>query len=170
MSKVYMSKMFDTDRVPCVFPLENSDYEVPSVAEQLKKISIDRTIEDGIRAQASSPHHLKTLDTVFCGTIWGIPYALAYSPLLEGQNKIGEDDWMCEHMFNILQSDYLKMRRRSDPTNQSILTYKTICDTWRPPDFALNEDIYTRWRAGYEKSLIQSHLEDASVKHIPRKM
>lgn len=170
MSKVYMSKMFDTQRIPCVFPLENSDYEVPTLEDQLKTIAIDRTVEDGIRARGSLPSHLKTLDTVFCGTIWGVPYALAYSPLLEGESKHGDNEWMCQHMLNILQADYLKMRQRQDPTNQHILTYKTICDTWEPLDFSLTEEMYTHWRANYERNLIQNHLQESVAKQTPRKM
>lgn len=170
MSKVFMSKMFDTNRIPCVLPLENSDYEVPCLEDQLKAISLDRTIEDGVRAQISIHDYLKALDTVFCGKIWGVPYALAYSPLLEGESKDGDDEWMCQQILNILQDDYLKMRHRQDPASHYILTYTTICDAWEPHDFSLSEEMYTHWRANYERNLIKSHLEGPFIKPASRKI
>lgn len=165
-----MSTLFPNASLPAVLPLSNEEHEAPPLLEQLKQIVIDTTVEDGIRVQLKTPHYLKTLDTVFCGAIWGVPHALVYSPLLEGESKLSDNDWIAHQMLNVLQADYLKLRRRTDPESQSILTYKTICDAWDPPDFALTQLAYTHWRAQYEKSMLERHLTYSTNDHIKKKM
>lgn len=164
-----MSELFYANCVvPCILPLQ-TDEEL-SVSEQLQRIPINKCVEDGLRATSTTPHYLKTLDTVFCGAIWGVPHVLAYSPLLEGESKLSDDDWICEQMLNILQTDYLKLRRKTDPQSQQILTLRTLRDAWTPPDFALDEDIYTAWRTRYEKSMIENQLGGIALNRLARKM
>lgn len=165
-----MSRLFPHVSLPIVLPLSNDEHEAPPLLEQLKQIVIDKTVEDSLRAQQKTPHYLKTLDTEFCGAIWGVPHVLVYSPLLEGESKLSNDDWIAQHMLNLLQADYLKLRRRTDPESQNILTYATICDAWDPPDFTLTQQAYTHWRAQYEKSMLEQHLSYSTNEYIKKKM
>lgn len=165
-----MSNLFPNTSLPAVVSLPSDEHEAPPLVEQLRQIAIDKFVEDGIRAQLRTPHYLKTLDTVFCGAIWGVPHVLVYSPLLEGESKLSDDDWIAQQMLNILQADYLKLRRKTDPESQNILTYTTICDVWDPPDFTLTQLEYTHWRTQYEKAMLKQHLPPSTKDHIKKKM
>lgn len=165
-----MSDLFYNCVLPRLLPLPDEDNEVPPLVEQLRALVVNATVEDALRIQSRNPHYLKTVDTVFCGAIWGVPHVLVYSPLLEGESKLSDDEWICEQMLNILQADYLKMRRKTDPTSHSVLSIATIRDAWTPPDFVLEEHMYTQWRAHYEKSIIEHHTSEAAAVRTQRKI
>lgn len=165
-----MSDLFYDRVFPCIVSLPSDDNDAPPLSEQLKKIPINTLVETGLHIQSRSSRPLKTLDSVFCGAIWGIPYALVYSPLLEGESKSTDTLWMCEQMLNILQANYLRFSQRSDPTSQQIVSFKTVCDTWVHHDFVLTEPAYNQWRARWEKTMLEQHLPSPNTEQNKRKI
>lgn len=165
-----MSDLFYGRVVPCIVSLPSDDNDAPPLSEQLKKILINTSVETGLHIQSRSSRPLKTLDSVFCGAIWGVSYALIYSPLLEGESKSDDTAWMCCTMLNILQADYLRFSRLSDPASQQIVSFKAVRDTWTHHDFELTEPVYNQWRAGWEKAMLEQNLPVQDNERIKRKI